>query len=114
MPVLPTLPQSNVKQIYLPSTSKLPIEEQAWVKMEVNTANVKDWLQTDPSGNLGKLTINILTDRIKEWNYTEVNGTPVPINAETVVRMGIENLTYLANQIESQKYTDLSVDEKKS
>ena len=114
MPILPSLPPSNIKRLFLPTTATLPEADQAWVDMEVNPANVKDWLQTDPSGNLGKLSINILTDRIKNWNYTEEDGTAVPITADTIIRMGNTNLTFLAQQIETSSSTTLTAEEKKT
>lgn len=102
MPLLPDpIRQPNVKQLYLPQPkaedgSPLPLEDQAWVKMDLRPTDGADITQgisnfIDPFGGF-------LARRIVEWNFVDDQGGPLPITYENVLRIGSENIGYLARQ----------------
>lgn len=102
---MPQLKQatSKINRYHLPSTASLPETEQAWVSMDIGEmlgGDVMDLMDGDKSG-AGTLSCALLATRIKEWNFTE-DGTPntpvVPITADNVRGMQVEDLTYLLSQ----------------
>lgn len=123
MPVLPSA-AAHVKQFYLPSTATdangnaVPQDQQAWVKMDVSPLNTGDLLmfnQTDAEQGLSvKLFAEFLVNRIKEWNYTEADGSPVPITFETVCRLDQKDFAYLSQQQFDTSGEPLSAAQKKS
>lgn len=114
MPVLPSLPEPVIKQFYLPSTSSLPQEEQGWVKMDVSPMNVQDRLSAEAGETPVQASIRILATRIREWNFTEADGSAAAITPVSVLRLGDANLNYLAAQISVESDTALSAAQKKS
>jgi hypothetical protein len=123
MPTLPSLPAPNIKQIYIPATATdadgnaVPQEDQGWVKMDCSPVNVQDYIFTPDSTDKRnkEYTANILTERIKEWNFEE-NGAVLPIDQTNVVRLFQlpGTFSYLLSQIEDAPTTGLSTAEKKS
>jgi len=103
MPLLPDpVSTPNVKQFYLPKPDKdengnaLPVEKQAWVKMDMRPMSgmdiTKGMINTDdPVGG-------IIAKRILEWNFIDEQGRPVPITYENFMRIGRENIAYLLAQ----------------
>lgn len=114
MPVFEPLPDPIVKQFYLPSTAKLPEDQQAWVKMDVSPMNVRDHLLVQIGDTPSAVSIRILAARIRDWNVLEVDQTPLPINTDSILRLGQANLNYLAAQIPTEATSTLDLDQKKS
>lgn len=103
MPYLPDpVSQPNIKTFYLPKPDKdengqdLPQDKRAWVKMDMQPTTGGDITSSltnvdDPFGMF-------LVRRIVEWNFIEHDGTPTPITYQNVLRMGKENIIFLAQQ----------------
>jgi hypothetical protein len=118
MPVLPSK-SSLIKQLYLPSTSSLPQDQQAWIKIDLSPLGTEDLLLFDELGEGDKKMhafMEWLTLRIKEWNFTEEDGSPVPISFDTICRLPREDFEYIAQQAapQQQDSPNLSADQKKS
>lgn len=126
MPVLRvTQPQSNIKKFYLPSTSKYvdangvsqktPIEQQAWVNVDVGPESVLDWqVVTDEDQNSALRKARIIIRRIKEWNFVDENNMPVPITFESFWSLPDEDRLYLLTIQFDEGQKSLTLDEKKS
>lgn len=102
MPLLPDpISTPHVKQMYLPQPkaqdgNPLPQDQQAWVKMDFRAVDGSDITQgisnfVDPFGAF-------LVRRIVEWNFVDETGQTLPITYENVMRIGKENIAYLASQ----------------
>ena len=102
------------EQIYLPSTKDEPnTEDRAWVVMDVSPVKTGDVAIYDDGMKRGEYQVMVVANRIKEWNYTDASGEPVPINFDTVTQLDTDDFKYLQTLIESEPAT-LSTDEKKS
>lgn len=118
MPLLPDpIIQPNIKKLILPQPSKdengldLPVEKRAYVKMDVRPTDGADITQSatnliDPFGGF-------LVRRIVEWNFVDESGVPMPINYDNVLRIGKDNIAYLAGQ-ELHSIAELTDDQKKT
>lgn len=97
MPVLHiTPPQSNVKQFELPSTTKLPQEERAWVLMDVGPDRPADWLAvTDLDRNYAARQARVVVSRIQKWNFIDDQGSPIPVSFENFWHLAPEDRLYL-------------------
>ena len=114
MPQLRTT-NSSRKQIILPSTKDLPAEEQAWVVLDTSPTTAADTLDITEGMGMMRILITLLTNRITEWNYTDENGTPVPITFDNVCKLEIDDLKYLANTLpEDDNSRDLTEEQKKT
>jgi len=115
MPVLASLPQPDIKQFFLPSTASLPEADQAWVKMDVSPLNAQDFLVMEGGESAVKIGMRVFAERIKEWNFTEADGTTVPIAYENILRLDQGDLKYLSSQMPSMSANaQLNADQKKS
>ncbi len=114
MPVLKT-PQVTIKQFYLPSTSHLPQDEQAWVKVNVGAMLTGDVMTySDDDGNVTARMAKILVSRISEWNLTDEAGTALVVNFENLCKFPVEDFNYLIKQETSSDTAALTDEEKKS
>jgi hypothetical protein len=124
MPGLPSpIPEPVIKQFYLPDPATkevdgqqvpIPQEEQGWVKMDVSPINTQDMLLLEATKTSGQNGLSVFVERIKAWNY-EANGQVLPITIQTLLGLGIVNLTYLSSQMmPSNLGQTLSITQKKS
>lgn len=112
MPQLPS--QGQEQQVYLPSTKDLPEADRAWVKLQSGRILGGDLSGVDdPESEMG-VAIAILAGRIKEWNFTEADGSPTPITLENVKRLELNDMNYLFEQLDLKQSVSLSTEEKKS
>lgn len=115
------MPQLNIesaspyiKKFYLPSTAKLPQEQQAWVSMDISPDTVGDLMAwSDEDSNTVARQMRILTRRIKEWNFVDQSGAPVPITFESVCHIPTIDLRYLREIPYERGPGDLSLEDKK-
>jgi hypothetical protein len=116
---------ADIKQFYLPSTAKdengndVPTSEQAWVKMDVGEVTGGEVIEVVNEDGLtpGKVAINMLTERIKEWNFTTPDGQTEAITVANVRRMDAGDLGYLVQKLAGAAKLggqQLSDDQKKS
>lgn len=114
MPTLRELdnPASH-KKLILPSTQGLPAEEQAWVVLDTGSLISADILDASASDSHIKVMALMLSRRIKEWNYTEIDGQPTPITFDSVCRLEVGDLNFLNSQIEV-KSGELTTEQKKT
>jgi hypothetical protein len=100
---MPYLPDNTEKleRVFLPSTEHLPDDEKAWVVMDVSPLLAGD------AGNVGQdaetgadASLYMLTARIREWNFTERDGSPSDISLDNIKRLHLADLGHLQNKIE--------------
>lgn len=117
MPVLHiSQPQQHIQQLYLPSTANLPQDEQAWVKLDVGPESVADWqVITDGDQNYAVRQSRIIVNRIKEWNFVDEQGQPVPITFESFWALPAADRLYLLTvKFDQSANPALSAQEKKT
>ena len=102
----------DVKRLVLPSTKHLPEEEQAWIEMDVSPRKAGDYLFAN-SPIAGEITFAIILSRIKDWNYTELNGDPVPVTIDAIKLLDAEDFRFLQDQIIADEDRRMSAEEKK-
>jgi hypothetical protein len=120
MPVLPNTEQ--LERIYLPSTMKdkdgnpVPVDEQAFVVMDISSKKTADLALMDEAMTSGEMTIAVLAGRIREWNYTDSQGTTLDINNMTVGYIDQDDFRFLLEKIKGLKIdeTPLTDEEKKT
>jgi hypothetical protein len=113
-----------IKQFYLPSSAKdaggnaVPQDKQDWVKMDVGNSLTGDVLLFEDTDSFDIRYIKLLASRIKEWSYVEADGTPAPINFDSITRLYKPDYFYLVKQqmeaASSQTAPELPPAEKKS
>jgi hypothetical protein len=113
MPVL-TVSTEKLEKLFLPSTEKAANEEdKAWVVMDVSPLLTGDTAAVESDAkNAGEATMYMLAARIKEWNFTEQDGTPIDVNFESMKRLQLTDFTFLQNKLETGEGA-LTDDEKK-
>lgn len=100
MPVLKQH-EENVQRIYLPSTKHLPEAEQAFVDMDVRPLQTGSLEQMSAEGSMLSFNLEIVTSRIKGWNFTDENGADLPVAIETVKLLDVEDFNALKDSIET-------------
>jgi hypothetical protein len=104
MPQLPTQAQADIKRFYLPSYSKLPIDDQGWVDMDVSplTGSDMDVYDTVDGAGTVEMTRELMASRISDWNF--MNGTEkAPITAAGIKTFPLEDFGYLNKQLRSTR-----------
>lgn len=98
MPNLP-LPEAstNIQKYFMPSTAKLPKEEQAWIMLDVGQNTLADLEAIEGTDkNMAVMGYRVLTSRIKDWNFTDPKtGEKASITLENVIRLADEDKAYL-------------------
>ena len=112
MPVLDN--KNKVERVYLPSTKNLPQEEQAFVDMNTGPLTAGDIIGVDPKLQEELvMAVIMLTNRIAGWNFTDASGEDLPVTAENVRMLGVEDFTFLAEKL-PQGESSLDDSEKKN
>jgi hypothetical protein len=103
------------KRFYLPTTQDLADEspDKAWVDLNIGPLTAGDIINIDPEGDKVSSAINLLTNRIKEWNFTSETGESLAITFDNVRHLDIKDFSFLADQIPND-VEGLTVPEKKS
>lgn len=111
---MPQLPKSSTEQkkIVLPSSAD---GDEAYVVIETGRLLGGDIVSiTDPSDRSGVI-VGLLASRIKEWNFTEDDGTPTPITLENVRHLELQDFTFLmAELLPEEAVDDITTDPKKN
>lgn len=110
MPVLKD--KSIIERFYLPSTLADPEDQRAWVEIDISPRRVGDLASLNGNMSPGEMGIAMVAGRIKAWNFTDDEGSTVPVNAETVSLIDIEDFTFLQGKIKDD--VELSNGEKKT
>lgn len=83
--------------------------------MDVSPLNAQDYLVAEIGESQAKTGLRVLAQRIKEWNFTEADLTPIPINDQTILRLDQRDMAYLSEQLPKTAITSqLNADQKKS
>lgn len=116
MPILQSL--ENKQRIYIPSTkvdqdgNPVPEDQWGWVVMDVSPYVTRDISNIERLDTEVKAGIDMLCSRIKEWNFTDADDTPLKITKENIELLEMGDFNYLQSQIEKGKR--LTDDEKKA
>lgn len=113
---MPTLKKNEekIERLYLPSTEKLPEEEKAFVDMDVRPVQTGDIEDVNPELSQISISIEMLTERIKGWNFTDEAGAAVPVSIETVKLLDVEDFIFLGEIINKSGKKGLTPAEKKA
>lgn len=103
----------KLEKLYLPSTESLPEADRAYVVIDVAPLKTGDVLGFKDGMAELEMATTLLTERIKEWNYTTENGDSIPITSETVKLLHLDDFTFLQSKV-MQSATNLSDTEKKT
>lgn len=114
---MPVLNQNTngVERLYLPSTKDLGPEnpECAWVDMVTGPLTAGDILGIDPKNDDVSNSLQMLANRIKDWNYTDAGGAKLPVTFDNVKHLDMGDFSFLAEQL-PQNIEGLETAEKKS
>ncbi len=114
MPTLKVLDNPEYrKKLYLPSTAAESEENKAWVVMDTSPLISADIVEVDPMASLTKTMAFIVSRRVKEWNFTEADGSKIEITFENVCRLPIADLRFLNGEVEVKGQT-VSEEQKKT
>lgn len=107
--------EQKIERYILPSTVDETAENQAWVELDTTKLVAADVMAiSDPENNLGT-SLELLAKRVKNWNYTNADGTPTPINEDTIGRLDINDFSFLVMKFgENISPAQMSTTEKKS
>lgn len=117
MPVLNVQqPKEHIKRFYLPSTAALPKEDQAWVDVDVSPESVADWQAiSDDDNNFFMRMSRIIVRRIRDWNFIDPNGTPIPISYNAFWSLQESDRVYLLSlSFDRSNVPPLNTEEKKT
>lgn len=104
----------QIEHFILPSTEPKPAEEQAWVELDIGEFSTKDVLAlSGDSKHLIYIQAEMLTQRIKDWNYTEADGSKTPIDIDSVGRLEPEDFSFLVKIMNAAKSSQ-DTEEKKT
>lgn len=121
---MPVLKENTEKlqTITLPSTQKLdadgnpttPKDEWGWVVMDVSPLTTGDIAVVERGvKNAGEANVQMIAARIKEWNFTERDGTPIEISYAAMKRMDVADYGVLQAALEDGE-GELTEEEKKA
>lgn len=106
--------KSEIKHFILPSTEPMPAEEQAWVELDIGEFSTRDVLALSGENNhMMYIQAEMLTERIKDWNYTELGGEKTPINIDSVGRLDPQDFSFLVKIMNAAKSSQ-DTEEKKT
>lgn len=91
---MPVLQKSATTKIVLPTTEKLPEAEQAWVKVK-NNLSLEDIIPTTQGDTELDKAINGVANFISEWNYTNPDGSPIEITADSIKLIDWSDFTFI-------------------
>jgi hypothetical protein len=120
MPILNI--EEKVEKVFLPSTQKIdkeskqptvPEADWGYVVMDTSPLCAADSEDMDETTKAGGFGVIALARRIKDWNYTDQNGQPIPINRQTVGKINALDYGHLMSKI-SGEGKEMSADEKKA
>jgi hypothetical protein len=83
-------------RLFLPSTKGLSEAEQAYVVVSSNITP-EHLLGLDADKPELVQNIQVLTNLIREWNFTDDNGSPVEITYDNVKKLDMADFTYLGS-----------------
>lgn len=91
---MPVMRKTRVEEHILPSTEDLPESEQATIKIEV-PARIEDFSDVDTTKSQIHQNTQVIAKKIKEWNFTDEAGEPLPINVENLSSLDVVDYGFL-------------------
>lgn len=114
MPVLKKY-EEKIDRIYLPSTEHLPEEQKAFVDMDTRPVQTADIEDVDPELSQISISVEMLAERIKGWNFTDESGNDLPVTVENIKLLEVSDFVHLGDIInKSSQKRELSTAEKKA
>jgi hypothetical protein len=103
----------KLEKIYLPSSKDaLTEEDRAWVVMDVSPQKAADLYSLEQDMSSGQIYLEMVANRIKEWNCTDQTGEPLPVTVDNVGLIGMEDFKFLQDRIPEGQ--SLNSEEKKT
>lgn len=106
---MPQLPQLGANE-----RVELSSDPTAYVVIQTGPVLGGDVVNVDDPENPMAISLAILAGRIKEWNFTEADGTPTPITLDNVMRLPMQDMTALFEKLDLKNLAPLAGEEKKS
>lgn len=105
---MPQLPTPGAVESFTLPVSEAVVQLQTGVILGGDIVNVDD-----PNNQMG-VALAILAGRIKEWNFTEPDGSATAISLDNVKRLPMEDMSFLFDKLNLNNMTSLAGEEKKS
>lgn len=110
---MPQLGAQKLERVELPSSTA---DDPSFVVLDLNLeAGYLIDMETD---NVKQATLELMTNMIKEWNYTDASGNIAEISKENVRKIGGMDFafldSYIQNKLESQSRQAVPSEEKKT
>lgn len=103
----------KLEKLYLPSSKDAPNEEdRVWVVMDVSPQKAADLYSLEQGMSSGQVYLEMVTNRIKEWNVTDRTGEPLLIAVNNVGLISMEDFKFLQDRI--PEGSPLNYEEKKT
>lgn len=113
---MPMLEQKKIERLFLPSTKDKTGDDAAWVDFDVSPTTAGSYLGIDDerigSDRVG-ITLQVLANRIHDWNYVDVSGAKVPINFDTLKQLSEVDYKFLVENIPTD-HNPLTTEQKKT
>ena len=93
---MPTFAQPKIEELELPSSTP---DDKAIVKVDTTVYGGMAEDMFDETGSLSGPVSSVLAAAIKEWNFTDIDGTPVPITRENIRRLGPADFNFLSEKV---------------
>lgn len=111
MPVLKR--NTNLQQVYLPSFEEENKADSGWVTLDTSPMRTGDIGNVEADSAAGDAAIQVVVDRITEWNLTDESGKLLDINVANVAWLPIDDFRMLQELIK-EKPAGLEDEEKKT
>lgn len=101
------LPSEKIERLYLPSTKDAPEEDKAWIDIDVGPFVTGDILALQDMNNpVIKVQAEILSRRIKDWNFTDADGSKTPIDYDSIARLEIPDFQFIVVELNKPSVSD--------
>lgn len=90
----------NLQQVFLPSTKDEADEtERLWVTLDCSPLRTGDISNVEGDMAPGEASIQVITDRIREWNLQDTDGSTLPIELAIVKDLPIDDFRCLQEKV---------------
>jgi len=93
---MPQIKKVATQRFDLPSTAE--DEDKAYVEIKLGLT-AGDFIKINKGTTDADKTFIGICAMITAWNYTEEDGTPTPINANSIQQLGLEDFTFISEKL---------------
>lgn len=99
---MPLIKSDDLVKRILPTSTKLPDNEQEWVVIDPSPIMGGDLANIEGFKNVIDLVAKVLPHRIAEWNVRGYDGEIAEINDDNIRHLPVEDLTFLMQELKAE------------